>query len=624
MPHPESNMTNQASPETARLKSAEARIAELEHELANRSRLEELYAFMQASIDHAPDMVLWTGRDGRIIWANQTAAQGLGFSRPQLVARLLSEVAPEFPASLWNGFWDERSPGEAIATETRVRRQDGVLVPVEARVTRMVVHQTHYCCLIARDVSSRKHAEAELSEYTAELYEARARLEQQTIELEMQAWDLREARVHAEQASQAKSEFLANMSHEIRTPMTAILGFTNVLLEDNWDLATVESLRTIKRNGEYLLELINDILDLSKIEAGKLSVEHLRCSPLQIISEVQALMQVRADAANLPLRIEYDGEIPQTIITDPTRLRQVLINLVANAIKFTKRGQIRLVTRLVQSEQGRPRLEFEVIDTGIGMSEAQLAKLFRPFTQADMSTSRKFGGTGLGLTISKRLMEMLGGSLTVNSRLGSGSTFRIRIPTGKLTDVTMVKPPTETRTGRGGAVDTLLAPSEVRSVAQRLDGVRILLAEDGIDNQRLITHVLCKAGAQVEVVENGKLATELVLATMPIAAKGAATLPPAFDVVLMDIQMPEMDGYAATQLLRDAGYEAPIIALTAHAMASDREKCLSAGFDDYATKPIDRDRLLQTIAEHAQGRAGIMLSPLAADTTAVHSAGANH
>jgi signal transduction histidine kinase/ActR/RegA family two-component response regulator len=398
--------------------------------------------------------------------------------------------------------------------------------------------------------------------------------------------ELEESRRAADAANRAKSEFLANMSHEIRTPMTAILGYADILLAEDGIETTPdhcrEAVRTIKRNGEHLLGLINCILDLSKVESGKMEIQRVRCSPFALLEEVISLMRVRAAEKSLPLAMEAGDLLPETVLTDPLRLRQVLVNLVGNAIKFTDRGKVHVAVQLLR-DGGPQRLRFDVTDTGIGMNADQMAKLFQPFSQVDNSAARKFGGTGLGLAISKRLVEALGGTIEVHSAPGKGSTFSVTIDPGPLDTVPLLR---QTK----AAVEPTLSAAATASGTTELHA-RILLAEDGPDNRRLISLLLRKAGAEVTAVENGQLATECAL------AQSEAGCP--FDVVLMDMQMPVMDGYEATRALRGRGYVGPIIALTAHAMVEDRQKCLDAGCDDYPIKPIGRQKLLATVAHWA-------------------------
>ncbi|MHB8972884.1 MAG: PAS domain S-box protein [Pirellulaceae bacterium] len=393
--------------------------------------------------------------------------------------------------------------------------------------------------------------------------------------------------IQAEAATCAKSEFLANMSHEIRTPMTAILGFADVLLDesgvDHTSPERIEAVRTIQRNGKHLLELINDILDLSKVEAGKMQIEPARCSPFELLAELVSLMRVRADAKHLKLEVDMAGALPETVLVDPLRLRQVLVNLVGNAIKFTDHGIVRITAQLVQ-HSGPLRLRFDVTDTGIGMNEEQIGRLFQAFSQVDSSAARKFGGSGLGLAISKRLMEAMGGSIEVRSMAGKGSTFSVLMDPGPLDGILLVQNAHE------ALLDRLPTTRESVLGTDALRG-RVLLAEDGPDNQRLLSFLLKRAGADVTVVENGQLAIEAALA--------ACTANQPFDVILMDMQMPVMDGYTATRQLREKGYAGPIVALTAHAMAEDRQKCLEAGCDEFATKPIDRQKLLATVSRWA-------------------------
>jgi len=427
------------------------------------------------------------------------------------------------------------------------------------------------------NITDRKRAEEELRGYAAALESANKALEK--------------ANRVAESATRVKSEFLANMSHEIRTPMTAILGFADILRDNVYDPICIEAVETVQRNGHYLLDIINNILDLSKIEAGRLQLETRACSPVGIVADVASLMRVRAETAGLTLATEFSGPIPETIQTDPTRLQQILINLVGNAIKFTETGGVRIVTRLCREPGPTPLLQIDVIDTGIGMSGEETVRLFQPFTQADTSTSRRFGGTGLGLTISKRLAEILGGTLRVESLPGVGTTFTMTIDAGPLDDAHMLDNPTE------AVVQD--KPSQ-KCCGQHMPTLNhhVLLVEDGPDNQRLIAFLLEKAGARVTVVENGQAAIEKIVAVAGSVDGTQKRLFEPFDVVLMDMQMPVLDGYEATRQLRALGYTSPIVALTANAMSQDRQQCLDAGCDDYLAKPIKQRTLLEMVARY--------------------------
>jgi CheY-like chemotaxis protein/HPt (histidine-containing phosphotransfer) domain-containing protein len=343
-----------------------------------------------------------------------------------------------------------------------------------------------------------------------------------------------------------------------------------------------ENVQVIRRNGQLLLALINDILDLAKVEAGKIEVERVPCSLVQVVEETVSLMRVRAIEKGTSLNARYEFPLPETILSDPAKVRQVLVNLVNNAVKFTSEGQVEIVVRSVTDVQaGRAAMAFDVKDTGIGMTPEQIERLFQPFTQADSSTTRQYGGTGLGLAISKRLAEALGGDVHVVSLPGKGSTFTFTMETQLPKSVRMLKDLSEAAT-QPSQESQLLSPAAVK-----LRG-RVLLAEDGPDNQKLISLILRNAGAEVDLASDGRAAVEKATEALSAGAP--------YDAILMDMQMPEMDGYDATRQLRQSKYDKPIVALTAHAMPEDRRKCIAAGCDDYATKPVNRAVLLAILA----------------------------
>jgi PAS domain S-box-containing protein len=388
--------------------------------------------------------------------------------------------------------------------------------------------------------------------------------------------ELLKVKAAAETANRAKSEFLANMSHEIRTPMTAIMGFADMILQPNQNEGErIECVQVIRRNGAYLLELINGILDLSKIEAGKMTVEGVPCEVMQLLADMVALVRPRAVEKGLEFELKINCPIPRIIRTDPTRLRQILVNLLGNSIKFTVAGKITMEMHTSGKEPNH-QLCFNVKDTGIGMTPEQIERLFSPFVQADESITRKFGGTGLGLTISRQLARMLGGDIEVKSELGVGTTFTACVDGGSFAGVQMLNELNE----------KMLPATQSGTTWENvpLHG-RILLVEDGRDNQRLLSAHLGASGAEVVVTGNGQIAIDAV-------AKES------FDLILMDMQMPVMDGYTATKELRRKGCTTPIIALTAYAMAEDRKKCIECGCNDYLSKPIDRQVLLKTASRY--------------------------
>jgi two-component system, sensor histidine kinase and response regulator len=454
-------------------------------------------------------------------------------------------------------------------------------------VRQLVLALTKRWYLARQAEMTRDQLEQRVLDRTHEVQQRSHDLEEATIELKSTNEQLAAARVAAEAANRAKSEFLANMSHEIRTPMTAIVGYAELLRDEiikaEMPGAPVEFVDAILNNTEHLLGLLNDILDMSKIESGQLEVERLRCNPWEIVHNVASMMRAPAKAKGLTLSIENVGPIPESIESDPLRLRQILANLIGNAIKFTASGGVHVSVGMSQENHECPMMRFEVTDTGIGMLPDTIGKLFDRFSQADTSTTRRFGGSGLGLAISKRLAVMLGGDITVRSESGHGSTFTVTVETGSLDGVNMIANPqltTQTKQPRK-------KPGKIAT------GERILLAEDCTDNQRIVSLILTNAGFQVIVAENGQVACEKALAALNEGNP--------FDMILMDMQMPIMEGHEATRRLRAAGYDRPIVALTAHATVDDRRKCLEAGCDFYVTKPINRSELLIVAADCALG-----------------------
>ncbi len=520
-------------------------------DITERKAAEALNSHMAAIIEYSDDAIISKTVDGAIVTWNPGAERMFGYTAEEVVGSPVSFLFPPDRLDEEPELLDRLRKGERVEHYETVRlAKDGRRIDVSLTISPIKDSDGRLvgALKILRNITGRKRAEVDLSK----------------------------AKEAAELANRAKSEFLANMSHEIRTPMTAIMGFADIILQPNQpDAERLECVQIIRRNSVYLLDLINGILDLSKIEGGLMTVESLPCEVTTLLADLVAVVRPRASEKGLEFEVIIKCPIPRFIQTDPMRLRQILTNLLGNAIKFTPAGKITMTVRSEDPEAGH-LLCVEVADSGIGMTAEQLARLFRPFSQADESITRKFGGTGLGLTISRQLARLLGGDVEVDSKPDIGSTFTLRVDGGSFAAVEMLTKLDETMLPSAAPADNW------QDVP--LHG-RVLLVEDGRDNQRLLsTHLRC-CGAEVVIAENGKIGVDLEAES-------------SFDLILMDMQMPVMDGYTATAELRSRGCKVPIIALTANAMAEDRKKCEASGCSDYLTKPVERDVLLKTVSKH--------------------------
>ncbi|HEV7802846.1 MAG TPA: response regulator [Burkholderiales bacterium] len=511
---------------------------------------------VRAALDTLAEGLLVIDRRQNVVLANEAIARLLGTTSDALIGTQVSKLAwlgtDGSPVEAEHHPWVQSLSGGTPPSNATIGLRDG-----ESRLRTFIVN----CAPVLGAKGRAAGVFISLDDVT---------------QLEENKAELGKAKERAEAANQAKSDFLANMSHDIRTPMNAILGFTE-LLKRGYGKNGLEArkyLDTIHSSGKHLLELINDILDLSKIEAGHLEVEALTCSPHAIALEVVTVLGVRAREKGVGLELRAEGRIPESITSDPTCLRRIVTNLVGNAIKFTERGAVTVVLRFT-SEAGTARLAIDVRDTGIGIAADKLDSVFESFTQADSSVTRRFGGTGLGLTISKRFARALGGDIVVSSEFGKGSTFTVTVDPGVLEGVRMLE-----------QTELAVEPHAVgagEDARWRFPPARVLVVDDGPENRELLRLVLTETGLQMEEAENGKIALE----------KSRAA---PFDLVLMDMQMPVMDGFTATRHMREDGMKMPIFALTANAMKGAEKDVTEAGCSGMLTKPIDIDQLMETLA----------------------------
>lgn len=505
-----------------------------------------------ALVESAPDALVMINREGNILFVSSQSEQLFGYSKEDLLGKKIECLLPVryhgAHVGQRTGYFDHpRIRPMGAGVELFALHREGREIPVEISLSPLNTKTGLLVTAAIRDITERKRFQEEL----------------------------KAAREAAETASRSKSEFLANMSHEIRTPLAGILGYAEMIaLYCHSDEERKSYMDKIRRCADNLTELISDILDLSKVEAGALKVEAV---PVSLVSEIENLINIlhgRAVEKSISLEVKYERPLPNAIQSDPTRLKQILSNIIGNAIKFTDKGN---VTLRIYVDKNSGQICFAVTDTGCGLSKEEQSRLFQPFVQADSSTTRKYGGTGLGLALSRRLARAMDGDLVcTQSEPGQGSTFVLSL---LLKSTASNSEPSSQRCE--GSV------SSKERVLPRLDGVRVLLAEDNADNREMLTRFLNEQGAVVDIAHNGKEAYEKAKAK-------------SYEVILMDVQMPEWDGYEATRKLRKDGIKSPIVALTAHAMNDEREKCLEAGCSEFLTKPVDVPLLIQTV--HRQSR----------------------
>lgn len=536
-------------------------LADITQSKRAEQRLRESEERYRDLFENAHDLIYSIDLNGKIMSLNKAAERATGYTRGEALTMNAAQLLkPRDLVRARQIIQSHLAGGSANKCEVAVVTKHGREMLLELS-NRLLFDKGRPAGIqgIARDITDRKRWEVQLGQYAREL--------QQKNE------ELSAALNAAREATEAKSRFLANMSHEIRTPMNGVVGMTELLLGTALAPEQREYAEAVRSSAEALLSVINDILDISKIEAGKMELVEAPFEPGSVLDQVCALLAVQARPKGLQLTASLDAAVPRVLIGDGARLRQVITNLVGNAIKFTDRGEVSIRMEVEREAAGISVIRAAIRDTGIGIAPEHRTRLFESFTQADTSTTRRYGGTGLGLAISRQLIELMGGHIGFDTEVGRGSTFWFTVPLRKAAGAHV-----------SSTEGDLRSLNAALSEADR-SGVRILLAEDNEVNRRIALRMLEKSGFQAEAVENGRQAVDAV-------ASGC------YDLVLMDVHMPEMDGFAATAAIRSREGEArhtPIIAMTARAMSGDREKCLAAGMDDYVSKPVRLEDLRRAV-----------------------------
>ncbi|MGQ9762484.1 MAG: ATP-binding protein [Thermogutta sp.] len=518
---------------------------------------------------------------GRFRLVSDSFCQLFGRTREEVIGQRAVRFAHPEDVHILRKQYRLRRRGLSSTYQVRFIRGDGAVRWLSLAVWPVYDEKGRYCggLGLVADITEQKQAEEELRLYAQKL--------------ETVVKQLEKAQEEAQAASRAKTEFLAAVSHELRTPLTAILGYAEILLLEG-DLSRIppnrlNAVQTILRNGESLLQIVNDLLEMAKMETGRLELNIREFSLIELIQDVVRLMQVRAETKKLPLRLEVLGPVPKMIRSDPLRLRQILINLIGNAIKFTEHGSVRLVVQVPKENDGSCTLRCEVIDTGIGVPHELCDKIFEPFHRGDAESKRRFSGTGLGLSVSRAFARRLGGDITVVSEVGLGSNFCLTIPLGAATQYEWISCNNEDP-------NVLPIPKKPTVAAENFHpnltlGTRVLLVDECLDTQRLFAHILAKAGADLTTAGTGREALR--------AAIRAMVEQRPYDCILLDMQLPDLDGHQVARMLRESGYTAPIVALTANSLPDERERCLNSGCDDFASKPLNRRALLELVAKYS-------------------------